>query len=146
MIILFIMTEKKECQAIMTSKTNTHIHKCIKWSLSYRIPLFTCSLGATGLLDVKCLEQSSRHLEVRGTLWNTSRYPYLDTSDLQNWREKSNNHISQWICNLTPVDILKLLWKRGEIAPYEQFLLFSTIFCYLLLDFHVKTGKVFTLR
>ena len=25
-------------------------------------------------------------------------------------------------------DILKILWKRGEIAPQEQFLLFSTIF------------------
>ena len=26
----------------------------------------------------------SRYLEVQGTLWNTSRYPYLDLSDLQN--------------------------------------------------------------
>ena len=43
------------------------------------------------------------------------------------------------ICNLIPEvrDILKILWKRGEIAPKEQFLLFSTIFCYLLLDFRV---------
>ena len=30
--------------------------------------------------------------------------------------------------------MLKILWKRGEIAPEEQFLLFSTIFCYLMLD------------
>ena len=46
------------------------------------------------------------------------------------------------ICNLTTEvrDILKILWKRGEIAPYEQFLLFSTIFSYLFLDCHVKTG------
>ena len=28
----------------------------------------------------------------------------------------------------------------------EQFLLFSTIFCYLLLDFHVKTGTRFSLQ
>ena len=28
----------------------------------------------------------------------------------------------------------------------EQFLLFSAIFCYLLLDFHVKTGAKFSLR
>ena len=27
----------------------------------------------------------SRYLELQGTLWNTSRYPYLDISDLQNW-------------------------------------------------------------
>ena len=51
------------------------------------------------------------------------------------------------ICNLTPEvrDILKILWKREEIAPEEQFLLFFIIFCYLLLDFHVKTGTRFSL-
>ena len=27
----------------------------------------------------------SRYLELQGTLWNTSRYPYFDLSDLQNW-------------------------------------------------------------
>ena len=26
----------------------------------------------------------SRYLEVEGTLWNISRYPYFDISDLQN--------------------------------------------------------------
>ena len=31
------------------------------------------------------------------------------------------------------------MWKRGEIAPEEQFLLLSTIF-YLLLSFYVRTG------
>ena len=43
-------------------------------------------------------------------------------------------------------DILKILWKRGEIAPKEQFLLFSTIFCCLLEDLRVKTGTSFSLR
>ena len=43
-------------------------------------------------------------------------------------------------------DILKILWKRGDIAPKEQFLLFSTIFFYLLLDFHDKAGTEFSLR
>ena len=42
--------------------------------------------------------------------------------------------------------MLKLLWKRGEIAPEEQFLFLSTIFCYLILDFYVKTGIRFSLR
>ena len=42
--------------------------------------------------------------------------------------------------------MLKILWKRGEIAPVEQFLLLSTIFCYLMLDFYVKTGIRFSLR
>ena len=36
----------------------------------------------------------SRYLEFQGTYWNTSRYPYLDISDLQNWgKNNSNNHI-----------------------------------------------------
>ena len=43
-------------------------------------------------------------------------------------------------------DILKILWKRGEIAPKEQFLLFSTIFCCLLVDLCVKTRTRFSLR
>ena len=42
--------------------------------------------------------------------------------------------------------MLKILWKRGKIAPEEQFLLFSTIFYYLMLDFYVKTGIRFSLR
>ena len=56
---------------------------------------------------------------------------------------------NKWICNLTPKlgDILKILGKRGEIAPEEQFLLFFTIIWYLLLDFHVITGtRFFTSR
>ena len=36
----------------------------------------------------------SRYLEFQGTLRNTSRYPYLDISDLQNWgKNNSHNHI-----------------------------------------------------
>ena len=42
--------------------------------------------------------------------------------------------------------MLKILWKRGEIAPEEQFLLLSTIFYYLMLDFYVKTRIRFSLR
>ena len=39
-----------------------------------------------------------------------------------------------------------MLWKRGEIAHKEQFLLFSTIFCCLLVDLCGKTGARFSLR
>ena len=42
--------------------------------------------------------------------------------------------------------MLKILCKRGEIAPEEQFLLLSTIFCYLMSDFYVKTWIKFSLR
>ena len=34
----------------------------------------------------------------------------------------------------------------GEIAPEVQFLPLSTIYCYLKLDFYVKTGIRFSLR
>ena len=38
----------------------------------------------------------SRYLEVEGTFWNTSRYPYFDISEVQNWgKYQSNNQISQ---------------------------------------------------
>ena len=42
--------------------------------------------------------------------------------------------------------MLKIMWKRGEIAPEEQFLLQSTIFCYLMLDFCFETRVRFSLR
>ena len=42
--------------------------------------------------------------------------------------------------------MLKILWKRGKIAPEEQFPPLSTIFYYLMLDFYVKTGIRFSLR
>ena len=42
--------------------------------------------------------------------------------------------------------MLKILWKRGEIAPQEQFLLLPTIFCYLILNFYVKTRVRLSLR
>ena len=45
-------------------------------------------------LFVECNTVDSRYVEIQGTLWNTSRYPYLDISDFQNWgKNNSNNHI-----------------------------------------------------
>ena len=91
----------------------------------------------------------SRYLEFQGTLWNASRYLYFDISIYGNEKNnKSNSTFNKWICNLTPEirDILKILWKRGEIAPKGLFILFFTIFCYLLLYVPVKTGTRFSLR
>ena len=42
--------------------------------------------------------------------------------------------------------MLKILWKRGKIAPEEQFLPFSTIFYNLILDSCVITRTRFFLR
>ena len=48
-----------------------------------------------GLIPDHCLSTvDSRYLELEGTLWNTSRYPYFDISDFQNWgKYKSHNQI-----------------------------------------------------
>ena len=42
--------------------------------------------------------------------------------------------------------MLKILWKRGEIAPEEQFLLLSTIFCYLMLELMLNSDQIFSSR
>ena len=36
--------------------------------------------------------------------------------------------------------------EKGKIAPEEQFLPLPTIFCYLILDFYVKTRIRFSFR
>ena len=42
---------------------------------------------------------------------------------------------------------MEILWKRGEIAPKDFLIISPTIFCYLLLDFHVENrDHVFTSR
>ena len=76
---------------------------------------------------------------VQGTTWNSSRYPYLSISDLQNWgKKKLNNHISQmdliWLLKL------EIYWKiiiyiiyiveKWRNCSLGGFLPFSTIFCY----------------
>ena len=42
--------------------------------------------------------------------------------------------------------MLKILWKRGEIAPEEQFLLLPTIFCYLMLELMLNRDQIFSSR
>ena len=83
----------------------------------------------------------SRYLEVQGNLLKRSRYPYLDISDLQNWGKikRTTIHFGNeyviWLRNL------ELYWKycgqEEKLLLRSNFLFFSTIFCYLLLDFNV---------
>ena len=77
----------------------------------------------------------SCYLEVQGTLWNTSRYPYL-TYQICRIGEMVNGttRFHKWICNLT-FDCRNIL---KNIMEKRRFLLFSTIFWYLLLDFHIE--------
>ena len=50
----------------------------------------------TSICDINIVIQSTRYLEVEGTLRNTSRYLHFDISDVQNRvKYQSNNQISQ---------------------------------------------------
>ena len=42
--------------------------------------------------------------------------------------------------------MLKIVWKRGEIAPEEQFLLLSTIFSYLMIELLLNGDQIFSSR
>ena len=60
---------------------------------------------------IKAYTVDSRYLEIKGTLWNTSRYPYFDISDLQNWGKQliEQPPLTEWLFNLTPK--LEIYWK-----------------------------------
>ena len=66
-------------------KYNTNLTSSLKQSV-YKI-LFKQYIQPYKLHTV-----DSRYLEFQGTLWNTSRYPYFDISDLLNWG--TNNSIN----------------------------------------------------
>ena len=55
-----------------------------------------------------------------------------------------NKYMFKW--SLEVRDILKILWKRGEIAPKEQFLLFSTIFLHAVRFSCLGRDQIFTSR
>ena len=60
--------------------------------------------------------------------------------------EKKTNGTTKfhkWTCNLTPL-VRNICWKYCGTG--EKLILFSTIFCYLMLDFCVKTRIRFSLR
>ena len=78
---------------------------------------------------------------------------HISTYQIYRNEEKITTPLHEWICSLTPEirDILKILWKRREIAPkniVEKRRNCSSFPQYLvtLLDSHVKTGTRFSLR
>ena len=84
-----------------------------------RIWHLTCD-SRSGTSGERSYTVNSRYLEFQGTVWNTSRYPYLDISDFQNWGKIiRTTTFNKFICNWTLEDraVSKILWKRGEIAP-----------------------------
>ena len=56
---------------------------------------------------------------------------------------KRTTKVHRWTCNLTPL-VRNTCWKY--CGKGEKFLFLSTIFCYLILDFSIKTRIRFSLR
>ena len=92
------------------------------------------------LLLSRIPRDSLKHFEI-SVSWN------IRVAEVRKTRNRTTT-FNKWICNVTleVKDTLKILWKRGEIAPKEQFLLFSTVFCYYFLELHVKSGTRISLR
>ena len=74
----------------------------------------------------------SRYLKVQETLWNTSRYPYHDISDLHNEGANKSSHISQakkmYVIWLLKLGIYckycgkeKKLFLRSNFSPFPQY-------------------------
>ena len=73
---------------------------------------------------------------------------HIRFSELRKIQIAQPNFTNEYVIRLLYLDkyIMKTLWKRGEIAPQEQFLLFFTILYNLILDFCVITRTRFSLR
>ena len=114
--------------------------------------MFSCCNRAPNVWEKSCqLRLSSALLYVQSTLAISNSTGLSEivrdirTSTYQICRNEEKlirlTTFNKYMCNWTLEvrDILKILWKRGEIA------LFHNIF-YMLLDFHVKAGTRFSLR
>ena len=87
-----------------------------------------------------------RYLEIQGTLWNTSRYPYFDISDLRNWLQFIEQPpLTEWICNLTPK--LEIYWKycgkEEKLLLRSNFSSFPQYFVTCCHSFMLKQGPDF---
>ena len=119
---ILVNVENGNPLADLLSLIRNPIRVYIKWT---RGRLVTAALSVTATVN-------SRYLEVRGTVWNNLRYPYLDISDLQKWGKINwTASFLNWICNLTPKvgHILKILRKKrrncslGAISPLFHIIL-----------------------
>ena len=91
----------------------------VTWLL-YIVTNIVCIYIQSALVISNFKELSEIHRDTRTSTCQISR---IETKNL-------TTKCPKFICNLTSlhkISILKLLWKRGEIAPEEQFLLLSTI-------------------
>ena len=99
----------------------THTHQqVVKWTSMVRSKLCLNTKGKHRRISNK-YTVDSRYLEVQGTLSNTSWFPYLYISYLQNWgKNKSNNRLLK----------LEIYWKY--CGKEEKLLLISPLFYNIL--------------
>ena len=76
-----------------------------------------------------------------------SVFRHIRLGELRKQLIEQPNFINEHVIRLLFLDIYaENIVKTGRIAPEEQFLLLSAIFCYLMLDFYVNTWIRFSLR
>ena len=104
------------------------------------------------------LDIIKKHIYIQSTLVisnskglsETLRDIRISTNQIFRTEEKiiRTTTFNKFICNWTLEDrvLSKILWKRGEIAPKEQFLLFSTISFTCCSIFCLGRDKIFTSR
>ena len=99
-----------------------------------RLEFFSCLSIITNIQSTLVISNSKGLSEMLRDI-RTSTYQICRIEEKIIRTTTFDKYICNWTLEIS--DILKMLWERGEIAPMEQFLIFSTIFFYLLLDFHV---------
>ena len=103
--------------------------------------LFVLPLGVISMLQLTLVISKFKGFSEILRDIRTSAYESCRTEDKINLTTTIHkNEYAVWLLKL------KIYWKYCGKGEIEQFLLFSTIFCYLLLDFHVKTETNFSLR
>ena len=86
------------------------------------------------------------HLGLSEILRDISTW-YIRLTELRKKQIKQPHFTTECIIWLLKLEIYwKYCWKEEKLLIWSNFLFFSTIFYYLLVDFHVKTGTRFSLR
>ena len=59
-------------------------------------------------------------------MWNTSRYPYFDISDFQNWEKNLTTKCPTFVCNLTPLHKIYIV-EEGRNGSWRAISLIHNI-------------------
>ena len=129
---------------------NNYSRLSLSWSPSPVSILYKFIAGCYWPIRVADRPIMARYRFIKNASWEGLSEIFWDirTSTYQIYRieEKINQTttIHKWLCSLTP----EIRWRYIEkiVEKRKNCSFFSTIICYLLLDFHVKTGTRFSLQ